>query len=74
MSEDKPTDYKKRLSLELTNSLFREDQNFWDGGDIGMGPDLQVKIIIMKLTEIASEIIEKLLFWVFGSLIIFFLH
>ncbi|EEB14106.1 Armadillo segment polarity protein, putative [Pediculus humanus corporis] len=41
MSEDKPTDYKKRLSLELTNSLFREDQNFWDGGDIGMGPDLQ---------------------------------
>lgn len=42
MSEDKSTDYKKRLSLELTNSLFREDQNFWEGGDIGMGPDLQV--------------------------------
>ncbi|KAK6632647.1 hypothetical protein RUM43_013415 [Polyplax serrata] len=41
MSEDKSTDYKKRLSLELTNSLFREDQNFWEGGDIGMGPDLQ---------------------------------
>lgn len=43
MSEDKPTDYKKRLSLELTNSLFREDQNMWNGGDIGMGPDLQVR-------------------------------
>ena len=42
MSEDKPTDYKKRLSLELTNSLFREDQNMWNGGDIGMVPDIQV--------------------------------
>ncbi|EEB09826.1 Armadillo segment polarity protein, putative [Pediculus humanus corporis] len=41
MSEDKPTDYKKRLSLELTNSLFREDQNMWNGGDIGMAPDIQ---------------------------------
>ncbi|KAL0272384.1 UNVERIFIED_CONTAM: hypothetical protein PYX00_005374 [Menopon gallinae] len=41
MSEDKPTEYKKRLSMELTNSLFREDQNLWNGGDIGMGPDLQ---------------------------------
>jgi hypothetical protein len=42
MSEDKPQDYKKRLSMELTNSLFREDQNLWNGGDLGMGPDLQV--------------------------------
>ncbi|XP_039292968.1 armadillo segment polarity protein isoform X2 [Nilaparvata lugens] len=41
MSEDKPQDYKKRLSMELTNSLFREDQNPWTGGDLGMGPDLQ---------------------------------
>ncbi|XP_033219607.1 armadillo segment polarity protein-like [Belonocnema kinseyi] len=41
MSEDKPQEYKKRLSLELTNSLFREDLNLWDGGDFGMGPDLQ---------------------------------
>ncbi|XP_054261427.1 armadillo segment polarity protein isoform X2 [Macrosteles quadrilineatus] len=41
MSEDKPQDYKKRLSMELTNSLFREDQNLWAGGDLGMGPDLQ---------------------------------
>lgn len=45
MSEDKPTEYKKRLSMELTNSLFREDQNLWNGGDIGMGPDLQVSLI-----------------------------
>jgi hypothetical protein len=42
MSEDKPQDYKKRLSMELTNSLFREDQNMWNGGDMGIGPDLQV--------------------------------
>uniref|UniRef100_A0A023F5L4 Armadillo segment polarity protein n=2 Tax=Triatoma infestans TaxID=30076 RepID=A0A023F5L4_TRIIF len=39
MSEDKPQDYKKRLSMELTNSLFREDQNLWNG-DLGMAPDL----------------------------------
>lgn len=42
MSEDKPQDYKKRLSMELTNSLFREDQNLWAGGELGMPPDLQV--------------------------------
>lgn len=42
MSEDKPQDYKKRLSMELTNSLFREE-NLWNA-DLGMGPDLQVKI------------------------------
>jgi len=41
MSEDKPQDYKKRLSMELTNSLFRDDQNLWAGGDLGMPPDLQ---------------------------------
>lgn len=27
MSEDKPQDYKKRLSVELTSSLFRDNQN-----------------------------------------------
>ncbi|XP_073981920.1 armadillo segment polarity protein-like isoform X1 [Rhodnius prolixus] len=41
MSEDKPQDYKKRLSMELTNSLFREDQNMWNAGDLSMAPDLQ---------------------------------
>jgi hypothetical protein len=46
MSEDKPQDYKKRLSMELTNSLFREDQNLWNGGDLGMGPDLQVCFLL----------------------------
>lgn len=44
MSEDKPQDYKKRLSMELTNSLFREDQNMWNGGDLSMGADLQVNL------------------------------
>lgn len=29
MSEDKPQDYKKRLSVELTSSLFRGDQMPW---------------------------------------------
>lgn len=42
MSEDKPQDYKKRLSMELTNSLFREDNNLWANGDMVLGPDLQV--------------------------------
>lgn len=46
MSEDKPQDYKKRLSMELTNSLFREDQNLWAGGELGMPPDLQVNRVV----------------------------
>ncbi|XP_037085195.1 armadillo segment polarity protein-like isoform X2 [Pollicipes pollicipes] len=41
MSEDKPHDYKKRLSMELTNSLIRDDGGMWNGGDMGMPPDLQ---------------------------------
>lgn len=41
MSEDKPHDYKKRLSMELTNSLFRDDHQMWPN-DLGMQPDLQV--------------------------------
>lgn len=45
MSEDKPQDYKKRLSIELTNSLFREDNNLWANGDLGLGSDLQVGYI-----------------------------
>lgn len=40
MSEDKPQDYKKRLSMELTSSLLREE-NLWNA-DLGMGADLQV--------------------------------
>lgn len=42
MSEDKPQDYKKRLSMELTNSLFREDHQMWNGDLPLMPPDLQV--------------------------------
>lgn len=41
MSEDKPQDYRKRISAELNNSLNREDNNIWSN-DLGMGPDLQV--------------------------------
>ncbi|XP_053975549.1 armadillo segment polarity protein isoform X3 [Hylaeus anthracinus] len=40
MSEDKPQEYKKRLSMELTNSLFRDDTNLWNA-DFGMPPVLQ---------------------------------
>ncbi|XP_026329421.1 armadillo segment polarity protein isoform X4 [Hyposmocoma kahamanoa] len=43
MSEDKPHDYKKRLSMELTNSLFRDDHQMWPS-DLGMQPDLQLKL------------------------------
>ena len=45
MSEDKPQDYKKRLSIELTNSLsLRDENNIWSNNDLGMGPDFQVFI------------------------------
>lgn len=44
MSEDKPQDYKKRLSIELTNSLLREE-TIWGNADLGMGPDLQVRYV-----------------------------
>lgn len=30
MSEDKPQDYKKRLSVELTSSLFRTEAMSWN--------------------------------------------
>ncbi|XP_031768155.1 armadillo segment polarity protein isoform X3 [Galleria mellonella] len=41
LSEDKPHDYKKRLSMELTNSLFREDPQMWPA-DLAMQPELQL--------------------------------
>ena len=39
MSQDKSQDYKKRLSMELTNSLFREDGGQWGAtnADMDMG-------------------------------------
>lgn len=40
MSEDKSQEFRKRLSVELTNSLLRDD-NAWPN-DMGLGPDLQV--------------------------------
>lgn len=37
MSEDKPQDYKKRLSVELTSSLFRTEPMSWnETGDLGL--------------------------------------
>ena len=58
MSEDKPQEYKKRLSMELTNSLFREDQNVWPGGDLAtMGPDLQVCFFLHFLFKKITKVI-----------------
>jgi catenin beta 1 len=37
MSEDKPPDYKKRLSMELTNSLF-DRESMWGHDPMGGGP------------------------------------
>lgn len=42
MSEDKPNDYRKRLSIELTNSLLRDDSNTLWNSELGIGTDLQV--------------------------------
>ena len=50
MSEDKPQDYKKRLSMELTNSLFREDHHLLNGDLPLMPPDLQVSLSFPKMT------------------------
>lgn len=49
MSEDKSQEYRKRLSVELTNSLLR-DENAWtnDIGIGGLGPDLQVGFHLRK--------------------------
>lgn len=35
---------QKCLSMELTNSLFSEDQSLWPSSDLGIAPDLQVFI------------------------------
>lgn len=54
MSEDKPQDYKKRLSMELTNSLFREDHHLWNGDLPLMPPDLQVRFSL-SLTNLGTN-------------------
>lgn len=50
MSEDKPNDYRKRISIELSQSMCREDNNMWNN-DLGMGPDLQVCFFLFLLLE-----------------------
>lgn len=32
--------------MELTNSLFNEDQNLWPSSELGIAPDLQVHIYL----------------------------
>lgn len=41
MSEDKPQDYKKRLSVELSSSLFRGDPLNWNEAGTGAGTSSQ---------------------------------
>lgn len=51
MSEEKSMDYKKRFSNELTAlPVFREDA-MWNNADLGMGPDLQVRSLLTKVTS-----------------------
>lgn len=41
MSNDKPSDYKKRLSAELNNSVLRDEGALWaqmGGNDMGIDP------------------------------------
>ena len=44
MSEDKPQDYKKRLSVELTSSLFRGDQVPWEAVSLRINIEFDVKM------------------------------
>ena len=59
MNDDKSQEQKKRLSLELTNSLFREE-SLWNG-ELGIAPDLQVCsfFAIFHFTEIRGRYIIK---------------
>lgn len=50
--------------MELTNSLFREDQNLWNGGDLGMGPDLQVCFLL------CLSVASKLIFTGAGNIVV----
>lgn len=59
MSEDKSQDYKKRLSVELTNSVFREDMP-WEPGNTEMADILttqsyQDEIYTTHLTQQQSQ-------------------
>lgn len=57
MSEDKPHDYKKRLSMELTNSLFRDDHQMWPS-DLAMQPDLQVWFFPTSILKCHNKILH----------------
>lgn len=63
MSEDKSLDYKKRFSSELTTlPVFRDDQ-LWNNGDLGIGPDLQVMkaqsfVSVFALAQLVAQEIQ----------------
>lgn len=54
MSEDKSQDYKKRLSVELTSSLFRDDMP-WEPGDTQMADILTAQTYQDELYTPASQ-------------------
>lgn len=45
MSEDKPQDYKKRLSVELTSSLFRTEPMAWN--EVGRRGPAQRPVLVL---------------------------
>lgn len=47
MSEDKPQDFKKRLSMELTNSLF-DRESMWGHDMNAPPPDFQVTFMVLQ--------------------------
>jgi len=46
--------------MELSNSLFSEDQNLWPSGDLGIAPDLQVYNNRFKFLLVCRYLIEKI--------------
>ncbi|GCC46537.1 hypothetical protein chiPu_0031015, partial [Chiloscyllium punctatum] len=49
ISEDKPQDYRKRLSVELTSTLFRNDPEAWDAAERLMVADSYHDLFLLGL-------------------------
>lgn len=47
--------------MELSNSLFSEDQNLWPSGDLGIAPDLQVYNNKFKFLLVCRYLIKHLI-------------
>ncbi|XP_078385621.1 junction plakoglobin-like [Cetorhinus maximus] len=51
ISEDKPQDYRKRLSVELTSTLFRNDPEAWDVAERLMAADAYHDVLLPPPAE-----------------------